>query len=120
MGASEQSRTHPQYGESQQRRGRRSAAIVRGGRGQRQHGKEETDAPLMIGQLVTDERQQQEQQRLLHEGGAVLRGTKYIMRSDIVHERPVPAARVAEKFKKGQLFGEWTRHYEPSCLHYTE
>ena len=42
------------------------------------------------------------------------------MRSDIVHERPVPAARVAEKFKKGQLFGEWTRHYEPSCLHYTE
>jgi len=55
-----------------------------------------------------------------HEGEAPQKGTKYIMRSDIVHERPVPAARVAEKFKKGQLFGEWTRHYEPSCLHYTE
>ena len=55
-----------------------------------------------------------------HEGEAPQKGTKYILRSDIVHERPVAATRVAEKFKKGQTFGGWTRHYEPSCLHYTE
>jgi len=55
-----------------------------------------------------------------HEGEAPQKGTKYILRSDIVHERPVPAERVTDKFKKGMLFGEWTRHYEPSCLHYTE
>ena len=83
MGASDQSRTpnteHPSRGGAGDQQ--RSCA---GGRGQRQQGKEETDAPLRIGQLVTDERQQQEQQRLLHEGGAGLSGASEVAEEAVV------------------------------------
>jgi prolyl 4-hydroxylase len=55
-----------------------------------------------------------------HEGEAPAKGTKYILRTDILHERNVNKINVTDKFKKGQVLSEWTRHYEPSCLHYTE
>eukprot|EP00035_Acanthoeca_spectabilis_P038840 m.56675 g.56675 ORF g.56675 m.56675 type:complete len:265 (+) comp9315_c0_seq1:476-1270(+) len=55
-----------------------------------------------------------------HEGEAPRKGTKYILRTDILHEKEVASSQVTEKFKKGQTLGEWTRHFEPSCLHYTE
>jgi hypothetical protein len=55
-----------------------------------------------------------------HEGEAPLKGTKYILRTDILHERPVPKERVNMKIVKGSDYSEWTRHYEPSCLHYSE
>lgn len=56
-----------------------------------------------------------------HEGEAPKKGTKYILRTDIVHEREIPKFNIPEKrFKKGQLLTDWERHYEPSCLNYTE
>lgn len=55
-----------------------------------------------------------------HEGKPPLKARKYILRTDILHEKPVPKDRVTLKMKKGQLYSDWQRHYEPSCLHYTE
>ena len=55
-----------------------------------------------------------------HEGEAPTKSTKYILRTDILHEKMVDKAKIEEKFKKNQLYGEWHKHYEPSCLHYTE
>lgn len=55
-----------------------------------------------------------------HEGQAPEKGIKYIVRTDILHEKPVPKDRVHLKMKKGESHSEWTRHYEPSCLHYSE
>jgi hypothetical protein len=55
-----------------------------------------------------------------HEGEAPTKGTKYIVRTDILHERPVDEARVTTKFSKGACYTDWTFHYEPSCLNYTE
>ena len=57
----------------------------------------------------------------MHDGQAPAKATKYILRTDILHERgPVSKALVTEPFAKGQEFGVWQRHYEPSCLNYTE
>lgn len=56
-----------------------------------------------------------------HEGQAPQKGTKYILRTDIVHEREVSKNQLHNvKFEKGETLSEWERHYEPSCLHYTE
>jgi len=60
-----------------------------------------------------------------HEGEAPQKGTKYILRTDIVHEREINLDFVPDKLrsKKGLKSGEysyWTRHYEPSCLNYSE
>ena len=55
-----------------------------------------------------------------HEGEAPKKGIKYIMRTDIVHEREIEKGHIDYKFKKNQLLSGWTRHYEPSCLNYTE
>jgi hypothetical protein len=57
-----------------------------------------------------------------HEGEAPSKKVKYIVRTDILHEKPVPADRVntKTKFRKKDIYSEWTRHYEPSCLHYSE
>ncbi|MHA2403537.1 MAG: 2OG-Fe(II) oxygenase family protein [Candidatus Kariarchaeaceae archaeon] len=55
-----------------------------------------------------------------HEGEAPQKGVKYIVRTDILHEKPVPKERVTLKFTKNAEFSEWGKHYEPSCLHYTE
>ena len=55
-----------------------------------------------------------------HEGEPPKKSTKYILRTDILHEKEVDICKVQEKFKKGQEYGEWHKHYEPSCLNYTE
>ena len=55
-----------------------------------------------------------------HEGEAPAKGVKYILRTDIVHERAIDKKNINMKFKRNQTLSEWTRHYEPSCLHYTE
>ncbi len=55
-----------------------------------------------------------------HDGEPPAKGTKYILRTDILHERPVDFNIVTDKFTKTHTVGEWTRHYEPSCLNYTE
>jgi hypothetical protein len=55
-----------------------------------------------------------------HEGESPRKSTKYILRTDILHEKVVSESKVDEKFKKGQVYGGWHRHYEPSCLNYTE
>jgi hypothetical protein len=55
-----------------------------------------------------------------HEGEAPVKGVKYIVRTDILHEKPVDSSRVTLKFAKGSEYSEWGYHYEPSCLNYTE
>ena len=55
-----------------------------------------------------------------HEGEAPSKSTKYILRTDILHEKKVEKAKIEDKFKKNQVYGEWHKHYEPSCLNYTE
>ena len=55
-----------------------------------------------------------------HEGEKPTKNTKYILRTDIMHEKEVDRNKIEEKFKKGQIYGEWHKHYEPSCLNYTE
>jgi len=55
-----------------------------------------------------------------HEGEAPKKSTKYILRTDILHEKYVDRAKIEEKFKKNQVYGEWHKHYEPSCLLYSD
>lgn len=57
-----------------------------------------------------------------HEGEAPWKGTKYVLKTDIVHEKEITKNMIYKKDKipKGHEYSEWTRHYEPSCLHYTE
>ena len=55
-----------------------------------------------------------------HEGESPDKGVKYILRTDIVHEKEIEKRSVNYKFKKKQMLSEWERHYEPSCLHYSE
>ena len=54
-----------------------------------------------------------------HEGRSPKKGTKYVVRTDIMHEKI--ATYVPDKLTfNSDGFSEWERHYEPSCLHYTE
>lgn len=55
-----------------------------------------------------------------HAGLEVTKGTKYVLRTDIVHEKEVSKERVTDKFKKRQEYGNWHKHFEPSCKNYTE
>ena len=55
-----------------------------------------------------------------HEGEVPTKSTKYILITDILHEKKVDKAKIKEKFKKNQNYGAWHKHYEPSCLNYTE
>lgn len=55
-----------------------------------------------------------------HAGEVVTKGTKYILRTDILHEKEVSKERVTDKFKKNQEYGIWHQHFEPSCKNYTE
>lgn len=56
-----------------------------------------------------------------HEGEPPRKGVKYILRTDIVHEKPVSAERASDvKFRKGEIYTDWERHFEPSCINYTE
>lgn len=56
----------------------------------------------------------------MSEGEKPTKNTKYILRTDIMHEKEVDRNKIEEKFKKGQIYGEWHKHYELSCLNYTE
>ena len=77
-----------------------------------------TDADLVIqpktGKAVIHDHMVQ------HEGESPTKSTKYILRTDIMHEKKVSSNKIEEKFKKGQVYGEWHRHFEPSCFNYTE
>jgi hypothetical protein len=57
-----------------------------------------------------------------HEGETPAKGTKYVLRTDIVHEKPVSASKAEPKFKtkKGNNLTAWIRHHEPSCANYSE
>ena len=55
-----------------------------------------------------------------HEGESPKKSTKYILRTDILHEKEVKLNKVEGKIKKGATFSEWHKHFEPSCLNYTE
>jgi len=58
-----------------------------------------------------------------HEGEAPAKGCKYILRTDIVHERPIESKCINDKnkiLKKKTVYSDWERHYEPSCLNYSE
>lgn len=55
-----------------------------------------------------------------HEGIPPKKNSKYILRTDIIHEREINCNNVSYKFKKNEILSEWTRHFEPSCLNYTE
>jgi len=55
-----------------------------------------------------------------HEGIAPQKNTKYILRTDIIHEREIQSNIIPYKFKKNELLSKWTRHFEPSCLNYSE
>jgi hypothetical protein len=56
---------------------------------------------------------------VMHEGKAPKKYVKYILRTDIVHEKEVTKNVVGNELKKGE-YSTWTKHHEPSCLHYTE
>lgn len=55
-----------------------------------------------------------------HEGEPPIKSTKYILRTDIIHERKASTNKVTENFKKIQVYGEWQKYFEPSCINYTE
>jgi prolyl 4-hydroxylase len=57
---------------------------------------------------------------ILHEGSAVEDGLKYVVRTDIVFERLIPAHPKLEKFqeKKQDSIEPWERIFEPSCKEY--
>lgn len=55
-----------------------------------------------------------------HEGESPKKSTKYILRTDIMHEKIVSQSKVEGKIKKGNEFSEWHKHFEPSCFNYTE
>lgn len=62
---------------------------------------------------------------ILHEGSRVQSGTKYVLRTDILFQRPMEPHAKLEKFapksnhSKGEMtVTEWEKHFEPSCKMY--
>ncbi|KAL0479297.1 hypothetical protein AKO1_008112 [Acrasis kona] len=59
---------------------------------------------------------------ILHEGSQVTAGTKFVLRTDIVYERPIPNNQKIQKFKNCNVakntVGEWQKIFEPSCKIY--
>lgn len=56
---------------------------------------------------------------ILHEGSEVTRGTKYVVRTDVLYQRPiVRPAKVREAVKAEAKVGEWEKLFEPSCKMY--
>jgi len=60
-----------------------------------------------------------QEQNLLHEGSAPTHGTKYILRTDIIHERHRPRPARVEA-PTAEFVGEWERIFETSCKNYAE
>jgi prolyl 4-hydroxylase len=59
-------------------------------------------------------------ENILHEGLPTRKGVKYILRTDIVHERPAPIALYDKIPKKMPSVGEWERLFETSCKNYAD
>ena len=63
-----------------------------------------------------------QEQNILHEGSPPSKGTKYILRTDIIHEkyRPVhPKMKLSDKDLQPKV-DEWERIFEASCKNYAE
>jgi prolyl 4-hydroxylase len=56
-------------------------------------------------------------QNILHEGTPTTKGVKYILRTDIIHERKVPHN---PKIQKENKDGDWERLFETSCKNYAD
>jgi len=73
-------------------------------------------------------------QNILHEGLAPTKGVKYILRTDIIHERHMPKNKKLEKFNNGKgrkmnkkqaekelnKVCEWEKLFETSCKNYAD
>lgn len=63
-------------------------------------------------------------QNLLHEGMAPTSGIKYVIRTDIIHEREIEISDRIRKYMKEEDFndreGEWERIFETSCKNYAD
>jgi hypothetical protein len=62
---------------------------------------------------------------ILHEGSRVQSGTKYVLRTDIIYQKPIESHPKLEKYaqqngnnKSGVIIGDWEKHFEPSCKMY--
>lgn len=83
---------------------------------------EEKPAQLVIrprkGRAVVQE------QNILHEGSPTTRGTKYILRTDVIHckQRSLhpKLARLPEYAEAADFEGEWERIFEASCKNYAD
>jgi len=62
----------------------------------------------------------------LHEGSKVRSGIKYVIRTDILYQKPIESHRKLDKYQQQQkldqtekiVVGEWQKHFEPSCKMY--
>lgn len=59
---------------------------------------------------------------ILHEGAAVARGVKYVLRTDVLYQRNIPRPaklKEMEGNKRSEAkVGEWEKLFEPSCKNY--
>ena len=60
-------------------------------------------------------------QNILHEGLPTTKGIKYILRTDIIHEREVvPNPKITKDTKEVKKNGKWERLFETSCKNYAD
>ncbi|CAF1104933.1 unnamed protein product [Adineta ricciae] len=62
---------------------------------------------------------------ILHEGSKVQSGVKYVLRTDILYQKPLESHPKLEKFTQNNpdnhdkvIVSEWEKHFEPSCKMY--
>ena len=63
-----------------------------------------------------------QEQNILHEGSAPTKGTKYILRTDIIHEKHRklhPKVKLTKK-ELEPVVHPWERIFEASCKNYAE
>ena len=61
-----------------------------------------------------------QEQTLWHEGAAPTSGTKYILRTDIIHEKYRPPHPKIKTQETKEHIGDWERIFEVSCKNYAE
>jgi len=61
-------------------------------------------------------------QNILHEGISPTKGTKYVLRTDIIYERFISLHQKLKKFEKSYVNQEepWERLFESSCKNYAD
>ena len=59
-------------------------------------------------------------QNILHEGLPTTKGVKYILRTDIIHERKVIRSDKLKTDNSKQVDGKWERLFETSCKNYAD